>query len=99
MGKDALAECGEDTETPEALAASISTMTRRSPDQGLGYRSGVDQQGHRLRRVPSDTREQSQGCGIPQVPSTLWNSMLKPLATTFQIAGWLWYQGAEQHPA
>ena len=67
----------------------VVQATRRSPDRGLGY---MHRPHHRPAAAAAAARGQPSDCGIPQVPSTLWNTMVAPLLP-LHVAGFLWYQG------
>ena len=88
------------------MCARVVEATRRSPDRGLGYLQGTRlpaAQGTRLQPAAAPTgagggsspplvgaARGMSNCGIPQVPSTLWNAMIAPLLP-LHVAGFLWY--------
>lgn len=74
----------------ERMLQRVSESTRRSPDVGLGYIHPTSATAVATASAPEHRAESS--CGIPQVPSTLWNAMIAPLLP-LHLAGFLWYQG------
>lgn len=78
MTPTALAACGEG----ENLKDTVNHWTfENNPDPGLGYLS-------------LETHSALGSCTVPNVPSTLWNSMIAPLLP-FKMSGFLWYQGSK----
>ena len=80
MSPSALHECGP---TSEAIEDRVQLSTSSSPDRGLSY----------LSRAASLSDGPGARCGIPQVPGTLWNTMIAPLLP-LRLAAFRWYQGA-----
>jgi hypothetical protein len=78
MTPESLSACGEG-ESAETLAARMAVAATQNPDPGLSY-------------LKPRTAEVLGGCTTPNVPSTLWNSMIAPFLP-FKMAGFLWYQG------
>ena len=106
MPPAALEACGEEEEgtfsngkelgRPDArlfedsVHKRVAAATRRSPDIGLAYRHHRQQQ--QQQQQQQQHHNSAPNCGIPQVPSTLWNAMIAPLLP-LHVAGFLWYQG------
>jgi hypothetical protein len=78
MSNSLLHTCRDADWSTADLHEHVKLLTARTPDRGLGY---LRQQ--RPRRIGLG------GCGIPQVPSTLFNTMISPLLV-LKIAGIVW---------
>jgi sialate O-acetylesterase len=78
MSNSSLHTCLDANWSTADLHEHVKHLTARTPDRGLGYLT---------RQAPP--RLGLGGCGIPQVPSTLFNAMISPLLV-LKIAGIVW---------